>query len=195
MQKVSGTTARDRILKAAARLFYAQGVRAVGVDTVVSEANVAKATLYAHFRSKNDLIEAYLRREAARAQEELQRIERTTNPGLERIAALFDHAAAAAVLPDYQGCCFINAAAEHLDPGSRASDVIAENRKALLDYFAGNVDRPTPEERSTVARVVLALFDGAKVASVSEGGAAFASVRQAALALAASPAAAWQTNG
>ncbi|MCP3013864.1 TetR/AcrR family transcriptional regulator [Nocardiopsis dassonvillei] len=195
MQKASGTTARERILETAARLFYAQGIRAVGVDTVVSEANVAKATLYAHFRSKNDLIEAYLRREAVRAQEEIQHIETVTSPGPERVGALFDHAASAADLPGYQGCCFINAAAEHLDPDSRVVEVVAENRRVLLDYLTDNVDHSTHGERAAAARIVLTLFDGAKVASVSEGGAAFRSVRQTALELASSTAAAWQTAG
>jgi AcrR family transcriptional regulator len=52
--------AREKILKTADRLFYQNGIRAVGVDTIVSEAGIAKATLYNHFPSKNDLIIGYL---------------------------------------------------------------------------------------------------------------------------------------
>ncbi|MEV4732352.1 TetR/AcrR family transcriptional regulator [Saccharopolyspora sp. NPDC049426] len=188
MRKVSGgMTARDRILNTASGLFYTQGVRAVGVDKVIDEAKVAKATLYAHFRSKNELIEAYLRHQASQAREDLQRIERDTPPGTDRISAVFDHAAMAADRPGYRGCCFINAAAEGLDSESRASEIVAEHRELVLDYFVRNVDAPTLKERTEVARVVMALFDGAKVASVSEGSAAFETVRRATLALAGSP--------
>ena len=60
------TPARDRILDVADRLFYEQGIHAVGVDTVVAESQVAKTTLYSHFRSKDELIAAYLRRRSER---------------------------------------------------------------------------------------------------------------------------------
>ncbi len=53
---------RDRILRTASTLFYQRGVRAVGVDLVVEEAGVAKTSLYRHFRTKDDLIAAFLRR-------------------------------------------------------------------------------------------------------------------------------------
>ncbi|HWD06345.1 MAG TPA: helix-turn-helix domain-containing protein [Amycolatopsis sp.] len=188
MQHASRMSARDRILDAASQLFYAEGIRAVGVDRVIDEAKVAKATLYAHFRSKDTLIEAYLRREADRMKADLQRLEAHNEPGLARVAALFDHGAAVAAEPGYQGCCFINAAAEHVGSAGEVAEIIAASRAMQLDYFARNVDRRSRAERSRAARVVLALFDGAKVASVSEGGAAFKAVRQAALALAAAPA-------
>ena len=54
---------RDRILETASALFYRRGVRAVGVDLVVEEAGVAKTSLYRHFRTKDDLIAAFLHRE------------------------------------------------------------------------------------------------------------------------------------
>src|SRR5262245_10312606 len=64
MGRTHSTTseARNRILETADRLFYRQGIRAVGIDRVIAEADVAKATLYAHFPSKDDLIVATLRR-------------------------------------------------------------------------------------------------------------------------------------
>ena len=59
----SGVDVRDRILETASALFYRRGVRAVGVDLVVEEAGVAKTSLYRHFRTKDDLIAAFLHRE------------------------------------------------------------------------------------------------------------------------------------
>ncbi|MGL4609586.1 MAG: TetR/AcrR family transcriptional regulator, partial [Trueperaceae bacterium] len=56
------STAREQILETATRLFYQQGFRAVGIDTIIAESGVAKMTLYKHFPSKDDLIVAYLER-------------------------------------------------------------------------------------------------------------------------------------
>jgi len=56
-------SARERLVEVASRLFYAEGIRAVGVDRVIAEAGVAKATLYAHFASKDELVAAYLARQ------------------------------------------------------------------------------------------------------------------------------------
>ncbi|MEU1520053.1 helix-turn-helix domain-containing protein [Streptomyces sp. NPDC005811] len=182
-EAASGSAVRERILDTAARLFYAHGVRAVGVDRVIKESNVAKATLYTHFRSKNALVEAYLRRQAERAHAELLHIEAEAGPAC--IAAVFDHAAEGADAQNYQGCCFLNAAAEHLDTNSRAIEILAEHRAFLLACFERSVVRPTAAERTEVARVLLALLDGAKVASVDEGSAAFARVKPVGVAIAA----------
>ena len=63
--------ARDRILNTADRLFYATGIHAVGVDRIIAEAGVARATFYRHFPTKDDLIAAYLGRRAESARERL----------------------------------------------------------------------------------------------------------------------------
>jgi AcrR family transcriptional regulator len=177
--------ARDRILDTAEQLFYTHGIRAVGVDKVIAEAKVAKATLYTHFRSKDELVAECLRRDAARVRAGLAEAARTTPPGPARIGVLFDRAAASAAEPGYQGCGFINAAAEHL-PGP-VGDIIAMHRADVLTFLMENVDREAEDERVAVARVILALLDGAKVASTSTGPAAFTDVRPTALALATYP--------
>lgn len=177
--------ARDRILDTAEQLFYTHGIRAVGVDRVIAEARVAKATLYTHFRSKDELVAECLRRDAARVRAGLAEAARVASPGPARIGVLFDNAAASAAEPGYQGCGFINAAAEHL-PGP-VGDIIALHRAELLAFLTENVDRATEGERAAAARVILALLDGAKVASMSAGPAAFADVRPTAIALASQP--------
>ena len=77
MARMSETT-QERIISAASRLFYSEGIRAVGVDAVAEKAGVTKKTLYYHFKSKDDLITAYL---AARDQPN-HNGERTTRPRL-----------------------------------------------------------------------------------------------------------------
>src|SRR6187402_72490 len=70
------SAARASILAAADRLFYAEGIRAVGVDRVVSEAQVTRVTFYRHFPSKDDLIAAYLQQRLHRDQEQLAQLRR-----------------------------------------------------------------------------------------------------------------------
>lgn len=108
---------RDRILRAAYDLFCRFGTRAVGVDTVVAEANVAKMTLYRHFATKDDLILATLaRREElwtrAWLQDEVKR--RTDTPG-ERMLAIFDVFGEWFERGDLEGCTFINTMIEFED--------------------------------------------------------------------------------
>src|SRR3954465_15057906 len=104
------STARRRGLAAATTLFYAEGIHAVGIDRIIAEAAVAKATFYHHFPSKDDLVCAYLN-------EQSHRIRRSTVPSgdtpEEEIVSVFDAIGEYACGPGFRGCAFINAAAEY----------------------------------------------------------------------------------
>ena len=96
---------KDRILETADRLFYLQGIRAVGVDTIAAEIGISKRTLYNHFPSKDVLISAYLARRfvAPRASEK---------PPAEQILSTFDSLERRFSAKDFRGCPFVNAVAE-----------------------------------------------------------------------------------
>ena len=96
---------KDRILETADRLFYLQGIRAVGVDTIAAEIGISKRTLYNHFPSKDALIAAYLARRfvAPRPSEK---------PPVEQILATFDSLERRFSAKDFRGCPFVNAVAE-----------------------------------------------------------------------------------
>src|SRR6201746_1648634 len=96
---------KDRILETADRLFYLQGIRAVGVDTIAAEIGISKRTLYNHFPSKDALITAYLERRfvAPRPSEK---------PPAEQILATFDSLERRFSAKDFRGCPFVNAVAE-----------------------------------------------------------------------------------
>src|SRR5579875_3011870 len=109
-------SARERLVDVASRLFYAEGIRAVGVDRVIAEAGVAKATLYAHFASKDELVAAYLERQSAWWAAAVDGRADPRGGLLARVLTPFDVLAERAASPGYRGCPFINAAAEF--PGS-----------------------------------------------------------------------------
>jgi AcrR family transcriptional regulator len=96
---------KERILETADRLFYLQGIRAVGVDTIAAEIGISKRTLYNHFPSKDALIAAYLERRFVQPRP-------SDKPPAEQILATFDSLERRFASKDFRGCPFVNAVAE-----------------------------------------------------------------------------------
>jgi AcrR family transcriptional regulator len=99
------TAMKDRILETADRLFYLQGIRAVGVDTIAAEIGISKRTLYNHFRSKDALISAYLARRFVAPRP-------SDKSPVEQILGTFDSLERRFSARDFRGCPFVNAVAE-----------------------------------------------------------------------------------
>jgi AcrR family transcriptional regulator len=96
---------KDRILETADRLFYLQGIRAIGVDTIAAEIGISKRTLYNHFPSKDALIAAYLERRFVQPRP-------SEKPPAEQILGTFDALERRFASKDFRGCPFVNAVAE-----------------------------------------------------------------------------------
>lgn len=150
--------ARRRLLDTVTRLFYADGIRAVGIDRIIAEAGVAKATFYKHFPSKDELVVAYIK--------EQDRLGRTAvaalpkQPPREMIAAIMGRISEAVVAGGWRGCPFLNAAAEYPDPTSPVRQAIDARRAwyhgSLRDLLAADGD-PAP---SVTASLLVAMSDG-----------------------------------
>jgi AcrR family transcriptional regulator len=160
------STARQQILDTASALFYHNGFRAVGIDTIVEQSGVAKMTLYRYFPSKDDLIVAYLERSNLSFWEWFeQAIASAGDDPRRQLYALFEGVAALCASPQCLGCTFQHAAADFpsLDhPGHRLA--LAHKRQALerLREMAANAGAPEPV---ALAEQLLLLMDGAFVAS------------------------------
>jgi AcrR family transcriptional regulator len=156
-------TPQQRLVDVASRLFYAEGIHAVGVDRVIAEASVAKATLYAHFTGKADLVAAYLERQSLEWVEEARARLATTQPGAASgIKALFDLLHDRSRAPSYRGCPFINAAAEFPDAGPVSIQVSAHRDRLRATFAAAaSPDVLTPE----LLDALLALYGGAMSAA------------------------------
>ena len=143
--------ARQRILDSAYELFSRRGVRAVGVDEVIERANVAKATLYRHFSSKDDLVLAFLERREQLWTKEWVEAEarcRGATPE-EQLLAIFDAFDEWFHSNGFEGCSFINVLLETADlkhPVGRASAVHLENIRAVLRLLAEEAGLREPEE-------------------------------------------------
>lgn len=154
---------RERLLATADTLFYGEGIRAVGIDRVINEAQVSRSTMYVHFRTKEDLVAAYLRRrtDTWRAHVDEQVQTRASDP-VGRVLALFDVFHEQLSDPAYRGCPFVNAAAEYPHhEGIQA--VITYHRRWLPGLFRRLLNRPLGDDGLITALVQLT--DGAIAAA------------------------------
>ena len=168
------TTARQRLLAAAAECFYAHGVNATGIDTITTAAGVAKMSLYNNFASKDDLVQAYLQ---ARHEEwlDLYRHRLGRAPGARGgVAAVFDayidHADAAYV-HGFRGCGLLNAAAE-LPVGAPGRQVVRQHKEevaALLAAHIRELEGLAAERAAALADELAFLLEGAMVRAGLEG--------------------------
>ena len=166
--------ARQQLLEAAARRFYADGVAATGIDTITAEAGVAKMSLYNNFASKADLVRAYLE---ARHEEWLglyrRRLERAHGPR-EGVLAVFDayaDHAEQAYEHGFRGCGLLNAAAE-LPAGDPGRAVVRAHKEEVEDLMAGHLNellRSRPADARALAEHLSFLLEGAVARAGLEG--------------------------
>ncbi|AWM01721.1 TetR/AcrR family transcriptional regulator [Bradyrhizobium amphicarpaeae] len=146
-------TMKERILQTADKLFYLQGIRAIGVDTIAAEIGISKRTLYNHFPSKDALIKAYLERRFVHASP-------SDKPPAEQILATFDSLERRFAARDFRGCPFVNAVAE-LGPADRAVKKIAiafkESRRL---WFRDRLNELGVAEADALATQLVLLVDG-----------------------------------
>ncbi|MDN3355902.1 TetR/AcrR family transcriptional regulator [Actinomadura sp. DC4] len=158
--------ARRRVLDAASSLFYAEGIHTVGIDRVIAEASVAKATFYAHFPSKDDLVCAYLK------EQDDQVRSRTIPGGLTRedeILAVFDALGEFTCGPGFRGCAFINAAAEYPDPAHPVRRVVAAHRAWFHGVLRDLLAAASHPDADRTATMLVMLRDGLIIAGDVDG--------------------------
>lgn len=153
---------QERILDTADRLFYGQGFRAVGVDTIAAEIGISKRTLYNYFPSKDALIVAYLSRRSVP-------LEASDRPPVEQILGVFDRLERWSASQGFRGCPFVNAVAE-LGEASHATTKIAidfkEQRRLWFRDALTRLDVADPDGLATQLAI---LVDGAVAAALVRG--------------------------
>jgi AcrR family transcriptional regulator len=152
--------ARERLLDAADRLFYAEGVHTVGIDRLIEEAGVAKGSLFYNFSGKDDLVAAYLGGRDQRRRERIARHQEGLDDPVAKLLAVFDALQEAVASPGYNGCPFANANAEAL-PGSVEAEALRTFRGWLADLFLGLCAEAGYADPQDVAARLQLLYDGA----------------------------------
>lgn len=160
-----GSSPAARLLETARRLFFKEGIRAVGVERIIAEANVARASLYQTFGSKDGLVVACLDDQDAADCAAWQAAAKDAPGPRERILALFDLAIAAAPGRDYRGCVYLNAVTEFPDATHPVAKAVARHRawlRRMLLTQLREAGSPDPEGDADVLQV---LYDGALAGS------------------------------
>lgn len=161
---------REQLVDSAAEIFCRDGFNATGIDKVLREAGVAKMTLYHHFRSKNDLILAALRRKDERFRNWLVRtVEGNTNDPRLRLLAVFDALEQWFSAPDFHGCMFINAAAEFGDLADPIHASAAEHKRLVRNYLETLAEDAGAKKPRQLAQQINLLVEGAVVTAHVSG--------------------------
>lgn len=159
-------TISDQILNTASALFYRDGIRAVGIDRIIEEANVAKATLYRHFPSKDHLVAAYLQARHDRVIRSLEEVQQAADTPREQIKVIFERLHEKADSPEFRGCAFALAVAEHGD-SERVVSVARTHKAKVRDIFA-DILATAGENQGRAAAHLALLYEGA-LATVAVG--------------------------
>lgn len=155
-------TKREQLLDCAARLFREYGFKATGIDRILAASGCAKMTLYNHFRSKEELILACVRRaDEAWRNAVMKKIEARSKDPRVRLLAIFDIAGEMVDDENFCGCFFVRAASEfreHADPVHAAA---AENKRLFTLYLARLAGEAGASDPDTLAKSLIMLLDGA----------------------------------
>lgn len=151
-----------RVLAAAARLFYAHGVRAVGVEWIVAESGVAKTSLYRHFHTKDDLIGAFLEREDREFWVQWNEVvDAAGGDPIRELMALLEWIGRRVSRDGYRGCPQINVAAEFSDADHPSRKIRARHKAEMFERLRALVDRTGSTRADDAAYQIALLIDGA----------------------------------
>jgi AcrR family transcriptional regulator len=153
------TPIAHQILSSAGTLFYREGIRAVGIDRIIEEANVAKATLYRHFPSKDHLVAAYLQDRHARVLQSLHDVLASTGSARDQVEAIFLRLHEKSDSPEFRGCAFAMAVAEHGE-SERVTTIARTHKTAVGDIFRAILGKVTASPDQPAAHLAL-LYEGA----------------------------------
>lgn len=167
-------SARERLLAAAARLFYGDGINTTGVEAIAATAGVTKATLYNNFRSKDELVVAYLRGKLDDTRASLSDHDAPSASTAERVRAMFDALESDIAAGRFDGCPFAKAAVE-VPGNAEAMAIVRQHHDDVVAHLA------TVTGDRDAAETIAMLYDGAIIAAKATGdGAPVAHARRAA---------------
>ncbi len=161
---------RERLVAVALRLFYQNGFHATGIDTILAQSKVAKTTLYRHFRSKEELIVAALRKDDEDFRNWLmQTVDKAKLEPKEKLLFLFDVYRQWAENPRFNGCAFVKASAEFPALDSPIHALCVEHKRLLTRYIQALIDDANIQETASLATQLTLMLDGATVIAQMTG--------------------------
>lgn len=163
--------ARDRLLLTAIDLCYTRGFNATGLDQIIAATGVTKTTFYKHFESKDDLlIQAIRMRDQCERKAWARAVRRVAGPDPRaQLLAMFDVLDDWFNSPEFNGCLFINAAAEFPNPADPVHQAAAEHKRATRDWFRDLAKKAGAVEPDVFADQYCAVFEGVLIMRQTHG--------------------------
>ncbi|SDJ37243.1 TetR/AcrR family transcriptional regulator [Chryseobacterium jejuense] len=160
---------RDRIIRVASELFYKQGYNSTGINQIIAEADIAIGSLYNHFASKNDLLQAYLIKEEQDWFEGLEKSMALISDPKEKISAIIDYRKKLQQSSKFAGCHFIKIVSE-IGDGNAAVSTFAKNHKEKQKVIIQDIVQEYNElhqlpDSDLIAENIFLLIEGAVVTS------------------------------
>jgi AcrR family transcriptional regulator len=156
---------RDRLVSVALKLFHQYGFHATGIDKILAESGVAKNTLYRHFKSKDELILASLRKQDEEFRNWLMRKVESCKNAIERLLSVFDVYEEWSRTPVFFGCMFINASAEFSDFDSPIHAFCKEHKRLVTKYIQDLASTANIFSSERLAADWMLLLDGAVIST------------------------------
>ncbi|MEV5383530.1 TetR/AcrR family transcriptional regulator [Streptomyces sp. NPDC052721] len=169
MARRSAEDTRRHILEVAGDLFYTRGVRAVGMDLVISSAEVANATLYRQFATKDELVTAYLVTRNEHWWQRLREAAAGAPDARARIRALFDLTRRDMATPGYRGCATLNITSEFPDPDHPAHTAAIAHKTEVQTWLRDQLREAGDPDPEDTAGKLLVILDGAQVLAAALG--------------------------
>jgi AcrR family transcriptional regulator len=166
MVKTEGrvSEARSRLLGTATRIFYTEGIHSVGIDRIVAEAQVTRATLYRHFAGKEELVLSYLQGVSQMERDQIAQAIDDAGSAADSIRAVAKSITAGITSDGFRGCAFLNAAAEYPDPEHPVHQTVLAHRDWFATTIAALFTQLGDTSPEPPARHFIMLRDGAMTA-------------------------------
>ncbi|GLY55144.1 TetR family transcriptional regulator [Lentzea sp. NBRC 102530] len=156
--------ARTRLLETASRLFYSEGLHSVGVDRILAEAKVTRATMYRHFAGKEELVLAYLAEADRATRQNVEAGVKAATTDADAVRNVAKGIAGHIQSGGFRGCAFLNAVAEYADPAHPVHQAVLAHRQWFLDTVTNLLARVGDRPAELDGRHFVMLRDGAMAA-------------------------------
>ena len=156
---------KNRIIETASSLFYKNGYNATGINEIISEAGIAKATLYRHFKSKEDICIAYLRFKDTGFTKDIEELTSSKPKGKAQILAIFDFLELLFQTKDFNGCWSIKTVSEISGNNEVIRNEIQQQKNAFIEFISKlittNLEDIKEEEINSLSRKIYLLYESA----------------------------------
>ncbi len=152
---------KRKLFETAARLFYRNGYRAIGVDTIAAESGIAKMTLYRHYPSKDELISAYLQESNERFWNQFEEITAGASTPRRKLLVFFEALQEYVTSPACHGCPFLSVATEYPESGYSGHRIAFEHKNSVRARFRELSLEAGAHDPDQLADALILLMDGA----------------------------------